>query len=357
MLNGHSAPTPVIRAGHDESCLVIEVSNLEKHYRVDGRDIIALSGINLSIAEGEVFGIIGRSGAGKSTLIRCLNLLEVPSKGHVKLDGVDITQLPESELQLKRQRIGMVFQHFNLLSSRTVAGNVRFPLELAGRLSKQEMDARVAELLELVGLADHAAKYPAQLSGGQKQRVGIARSLANHPTLLLCDEATSALDPETTDAILTLLADINRKLKLTIVLITHEMRVIRDLCDRVAVIDKGEIVEHGPVVEVFLHPEHEVTRGLLAETGLYQEASRQPWRKLVNLPVFKLTFVGETTLTPVLDDIAREHAIRFNLINGTLSDIKGTPFGQLVVGIVESGLPLEQLPETFARRGVRCEVL
>ena len=255
---------------------MIAIENLYKHYRVDGREVLALDDVSLKVAKGEVFGIIGRSGAGKSTLVRCLNLLERPDRGAVRLGDTELTALDSRQLQLRRQRIGMVFQHFNLLKSRTVAANVRFPLELAGGVSAAQMDARVEELLALVGLAGHRDKYPAQLSGGQKQRVGIARALANHPELLLCDEATSALDPETTDSILTLLADINRQLGLTIVLITHEMRVIRQLCDQVAVLDHGRVVEQGPVLEVFLHPRHEVTRGLLAETGLYQRRRVRP---------------------------------------------------------------------------------
>ncbi|KMN82259.1 D-methionine transport system ATP-binding protein [Chromobacterium alkanivorans] len=336
---------------------MIEIENLYKHYRVDGRDVPALDNVSLRVAKGEVFGIIGRSGAGKSTLVRCLNLLERPDRGAVRLGDTDLTALDGRQLQLRRQRIGMVFQHFNLLKSRTVAANVRFPLELAGGVSAADMDARVEELLALVGLSGHRDKYPAQLSGGQKQRVGIARALANHPELLLCDEATSALDPETTDAILALLADINRQLGLTIVLITHEMRVIRQLCDQVAVLDHGRVVEQGPVLDVFLHPQHEVTRGLLAETGLYQEEARQTWQQRVGAPLIKLTFVGDPTLQPVLDVVGKEAGARFNLVSGTLSEIKGTPFGQLVAGVIESEAPLESLPELFARQGVRCEVL
>ncbi len=335
---------------------MIEVANLEKHYQADGRRVKALDAVSLSIAEGDIFGIIGRSGAGKSTLIRCLNLLERPEQGQVLLNGVDLTLLDSRDLQHTRRRIGMVFQHFNLLSSRSVAGNIRFPLELAGELDNAAMDARVTELLELVGLTAQRDSFPGQLSGGQKQRVGIARALANHPEVLLCDEATSALDPETTDAILALLADINRRLKLTIVLITHEMRVIRTLCDRVAVIEGGRIVESGEVIEVFLHPQHEVTRKLLAETGFYQEASQQAWRQHVQGPLLKLTFVGAPTLNPVLDEVSREHSVRFNLVNGTLADIKGTPFGQLLVSVVSSGLSLERLQQVFVDKGVHCEV-
>lgn len=336
---------------------MIEVQSISKHYQHGGKTVAALDNVSLQIASGEIYGIIGRSGAGKSTLIRCLNLLERPDSGHVSLHGEDITRLGERALQQRRQRIGMVFQHFNLLRSRTVAANVRFPLELAGGQSPAQMEARVDELLALVGLQDHKHKRPSQLSGGQKQRVGIARALANHPDLLLCDEATSALDPETTDAILALLADINRQLGLTIVLITHDMRVIRQLCDSVAVLDHGRVVEQGKVLDVFLAPQHAVTQSLLAETGMGQGALQGIWRQRVATPVIKLTFVGEPTLQPVLDKVGREVGLRVNLLSGTLSEIKDTPFGQLLAGVVASDVDVSALPAIFAREGVRCEVL
>lgn len=336
---------------------MIEVRNLSKHFSHEGRRIAALDDVSLQVAAGEIYGIIGRSGAGKSTLIRCLNLLERPDSGTVTLGEQELTALPEAALQQRRQRIGMVFQHFNLLRSRTVAGNVRFPLELAGELSPVQMDARVDELLQLVGLSEHKDKRPSQLSGGQKQRVGIARALANHPDLLLCDEATSALDPETTDSILALLADINRQLKLTIVLITHDMRVIRQLCDHVSVMDHGKVVEKGSVLDVFLQPQHAVTRSLLAETGFGQGERVDAWRERIGVPLLKLTFVGEPTLSPVLDKVGRETGLRVNLLSGTLSEIRDTPCGQLLVGVVASDVELPALPEIFAREGVRCEVL
>ena len=234
---------------------MIDFHQVHKAYRVSGRDIPALQSCDLHIERGEVFGIIGHSGAGKSTLLRLINRLEEPSGGRIVIDGVDVTALGADGLRKFRQQAGMIFQHFNLLSSKTVAANVGMPLKLAG-VPAREIEQRVAALLERVGLKDHANKYPAQLSGGQKQRVGIARALATRPKILLCDEATSALDPQTTAAVLQLLAEINRELGLTIVLITHEMDVIRRVCDRVAVMDAGVIVEQGPVAEVFLHPQH-----------------------------------------------------------------------------------------------------
>lgn len=224
----------------------------------------ALSDVSLAVERGEVFGVIGQSGAGKSTLIRLLNALEKPSAGRVIVDGTDLATLTPSALRALRRRIGMIFQNFGLLSSRTVADNVAYPLRLAG-VGKAEREVRVAELLDRVGLSERADAYPAQLSGGQKQRVGIARALATRPDILLCDEATSALDPETTRSVLALLRDLNRELGLTIVLITHEMAVVRAVCDRVAVLDAGLLVETGPVETLFADASHDATRRMLGE--------------------------------------------------------------------------------------------
>ncbi|MEW9900841.1 methionine ABC transporter ATP-binding protein [Chitinivorax sp. PXF-14] len=336
---------------------MIHVNHVSKSYRVDGNTVPALQDISLDIAQGEIFGIIGRSGAGKSTLIRTLNLLERPSEGHIEIDGQDITRLDGRALQALRQRIGMVFQHFNLLSGKTVADNVRFPLKLAGKLSRAGMDARVAELLELVGLSEHRDKYPSQLSGGQKQRVGIARALANQPRLLLCDEATSALDPQTTQAILQLLRDINRRLGLTIVLITHEMNVIRALCDRVAVIEAGRIVESGPVVDVFLHPQQAPTQSLVAEASHFDELEQAFDRAEAQGPLLRLTFVGDTTYTPVIDDVAKTHAVRVNLLQGTIGRIKDTPYGQLIVELRGEAADIAAAHDAFIQANVRVEAL
>lgn len=249
---------------------MIVLEDIHKTYATpSGAPFVALHDINLQIQAGEIFGIIGRSGAGKSTLIRTLNLLERPTSGRVLIDGDDITALDGAALRAVRQHIGMVFQHFNLLNARSVFENVRFPLRLTGAWGKQEMRERVEQMLELVGLADQRDKYPRQLSGGQRQRVGIARALANRPKLLLCDEATSALDPETTQSILQLLQRINRDLGLTIVLITHGMDVIRAICNRVAILDRGEVVERGDVSDIFQNPTHSVTRALLDPLGIH----------------------------------------------------------------------------------------
>lgn len=244
----------------DES-IVIELIDIHKRYA--GAGGAALDGVSLSVARGEVFGIIGPSGAGKSTLIRLINALERPNDGRVEVEGVDITTLASSALRALRRRIGMIFQNFGLLSSATVAANIAFPLKLAGTPAV-ERDAKVAALLNRVGLQDHANKYPAQLSGGQKQRVGIARALATGPDILLCDEATSALDPETTRSVLALLRELNQELGLTIVLITHEMEVVRAVCDRVAVLERGKVVEIGRVADIFAGAQHPATQRMLA---------------------------------------------------------------------------------------------
>jgi D-methionine transport system ATP-binding protein len=276
---------------------VIEFQRLHKSYAVAGREVSALQPLDLTIEAGEVFGIIGHSGAGKSTLIRMINRLEEPSGGRLLIGGEDVTALDADGLRALRRRIGMIFQHFNLLSSRTVAGNVAFPLELAGT-PKAEIDARVAELLQTVGLEAHAQKYPAQLSGGQKQRVGIARALATRPQILLCDEATSALDPQTTASVLSLLSKINRELGLTIVLITHEMDVIRRVCDRVAVLDAGQMVETGPVTRVFLHPQHLTTRRFVSESEHVDEGTLHRDFDAVGGRIVRLTFLGGDTYEP-----------------------------------------------------------
>ena len=334
---------------------MIRIRNLHKTYQVDGRAVTALRDINLEIGRGEIFGIIGRSGAGKSSLIRTLNLLERPSSGHIEIDGQDITALDAQGLVNLRQQTGMVFQHFNLLMARTVEENIVFPLKLA----KKPIDPQhIQQLLELVGLQDHRHKYPAQLSGGQKQRVGIARALANAPKLLLCDEATSALDPQTTQAILQLLLDINRRMGLTIVLITHEMNVVKSICDRVAVIDAGEIVELGPVSEIFLHPAHPATQSMLAESGGQNEAEWQAALAMAQGTVLRLSFTGATTHQPLLHELAQQWGIAFNILHGTIGRIKDTPYGQLIVEVAQANtVDITALQDAFAARGVRTDIL
>jgi D-methionine transport system ATP-binding protein len=333
---------------------VIQFQRLHKSYSVAGREVVALHPLDLEIQAGEVFGIIGHSGAGKSTLIRLINRLEEPSGGRLLIDGQDATALGRDDLRALRRRIGMIFQHFNLLSSRTVAGNVAFPLELAGT-PRAEIDARVAELLETVGLEIHANKYPAQLSGGQKQRVGIARALATRPQILLCDEATSALDPQTTAAVLSLLAKINRELGLTIVLITHEMDVIRRVCDRVAVLDAGHLVESGPVTQVFLHPQHPTTRRFVSEAEHVDERELHRDFNAVGGRIVRLTFLGGDTYEPLLGRIARETGVDYNILSGRIDRIKDTPYGQLTIALV--GGDIDAAQASFVAAGVHVEEL
>ena len=283
---------------------MIELHQVHKAYQVNGRDIPALHPCDLHIGRGEVFGLIGHSGAGKSTLLRLLNRLEQPSGGRIVIDGEDVTALDSQGLRRFRQRLGMIFQHFNLLSSKTVAENVGMPLQLAGELSRRAIAQRVDELLQRVGLAEQAHKYPAQLSGGQKQRVGIARALATAPKILLCDEATSALDPQTTGQVLQLLAELNRELGLTIVLITHEMDVIRRVCDRVAVMDAGRIVEQGAVAQVFLHPQHPTTQRFVQEDEAVDADAQHADFAHVPGCILRLTFQGEATYAPLLGQVA-----------------------------------------------------
>lgn len=334
---------------------MIRLEQIYKTYVSGSKKITALDDINLEIAAGEVFGIIGRSGAGKSTLIRLLNLLERPSQGQVWLNDEQIDPLSESQLRVIRQKIGMVFQHFNLLQMRTVLDNVCFPLRLAGLNRKQQRE-RALEVLELVGLKDHVNKYPRQLSGGQQQRVGIARALANRPQLLLCDEATSALDPETTQSILRLLSDINKDLGITIVLITHSMDVIRTICDRVAVIEGGKLVEMGQVLDVFLHPQHEVTQSLLSESGLDADG----WQDLaqhIEGRLLRLSFKGDSTSAPVLSQISRSFQMDLSILQGAVSRIKDTPYGQLVVAVKGDVSRWAEVEALLAQNGVDCEVL
>jgi D-methionine transport system ATP-binding protein len=310
---------------------VIRFEAASKSYTVDGALVPALQPVDLAINQGEVFGIIGHSGAGKSTLLRMINLLERPTAGKVWIEGRDVTHAEGAELRRLRAGIGMIFQHFNLLSSKTVADNVAFPLRLHGDLSEADIAARVDELLKLVGLEAHARKYPAQLSGGQKQRVGIARALASKPSILLCDEATSALDPQTTASVLELLADINRRLGLTIVLITHEMDVIRRVCDRVAVLDAGNVVEMGTVADVFLHPQHPTTRRFVAEAD--HREGRGPEYAGVPGKLFRLSFRGEATYSPLLSRVVRDTGVEYNLLSGRVDRIKDVPYGQLTLAM------------------------
>ena len=327
---------------------MIRLEGVTRRYRSAAGERTALDAVDLTIGRGEVFGVVGRSGAGKSTLIRTINRLETPDAGRIFVDDQEITALKPAELRAARRRIGMIFQHFNLLNAKTIEDNVAFPLRLEGR-PEAEVKARIAQLLEQLGLAEHAKKHPAQLSGGQKQRVGIARALACGPSVLLCDEATSALDPETTEDILTLLDGLNRDLGLTIVLITHQMEVVRRVCDRVAVLKDGKIVEQGATADVFLHPQHPVTRAMLAEGEEAFDASVVP----VGALLAKLTFRGSSTYEPELSRVARSVGVDYSILSGRISRIRGEPYGQLVVAF--TGGDAEAAVAQLTTRGVMVE--
>ncbi|APB74463.1 MULTISPECIES: methionine ABC transporter ATP-binding protein [Paenibacillus] len=338
---------------------MIELKQLTKHYGKGNRRVNALSGLNLSIKRGEIFGVIGHSGAGKSTLIRCINLLERPTSGEVWVDGVNLATVSQSQLQKQRRKIGMIFQHFNLLSSATVYDNIAFPLRLVNT-PREKLDMKVRELLELVGLEEHSGKYPSQLSGGQKQRVGIARALASDPHVLLCDEATSALDPQTTGSILKLLLDINQRFNLTIVLITHEMHVIQSICDRVGVIHQGDIVEQGPVAEVFLKPQHQVTKDFIQRESEHPEELQAAIAAAgggESAQVVRISFLGSKTYDAILSRTARSTGVDFAILQGTISTIKNVPYGQLIVRFEGNHEDIEQTLREVSGQGLDVEVI
>lgn len=313
---------------------MIKISRLKKVYKSDIGNVTALENVNLEIGNGDIYGIIGLSGAGKSTLIRCINLLEYPTEGIIEIDGQDITKLHGNELSRFRQSTGMIFQHFNLLMQRSVEENIAFPLEIA-KVGKEEIKRRVGELLDLVGLSDKAGAYPAQLSGGQKQRVAIARALANNPKVLLCDEATSALDPMTTKSILALLKDINRKLSITIVIITHEMDVIKEICNHVAVIDRNHIVETGTVIDVMTDPASLAAKNLFRQSR-YNEI---PIKEINSVNTggyslkIKVRFTGEAALRPVISEMVLQYGVLANILYGNVDYIQGKPVGELVLDL------------------------
>lgn len=315
---------------------MIKLENLHKTYQGDTGSLEALRGVSAHIPEGEIFGVIGKSGAGKSTLIRCINMLERPTSGSVVVDGEELTTMPERKLRDVRKKIGMIFQHFNLLSSRTVYDNIAFPLELAGK-NAAEIAAAVDPLLELVGLTDKKNQYPAQLSGGQKQRIGIARALANNPKVLLCDEATSALDPQTTHSILTLLKDINQRFGLTIVIITHEMQVIKEICDRVAVIENGLIIEEGSVVDLFVRPQTPTTREFIRTIinhdmpEIFADIDFSPVPIPGSTLMLRLSFIGASANEPIIAGVLRRFNVEVNILFGNIDHLKNTPFGTLLV--------------------------
>ncbi|QIZ76849.1 methionine ABC transporter ATP-binding protein MetN [Ferrimonas lipolytica] len=340
---------------------MITLSAICKTYQSGGKRIEALKPTDLHVPKGEIFGIIGSSGAGKSTLIRCVNLLERPDAGAVLIDGNDLTLLNDSQLRQERQHIAMIFQHFNLLASRTVYQNVALPLELAG-VSKDAIAAKITPLLDLVGLSDKTNVYPANLSGGQKQRVAIARALANDPKVLLCDEATSALDPSTTKSVLQLLKTINQKLGLTILLITHEMDVVKQICDQVALIDDGQLVEQAEVGAFFAGAKTELARTFVRST-LHVELP-ESYQALLsnsaadnNKPVIQLCFHGDTVDAPVITQVAQQFNVDLSIISAQMEFIGGSKFGLLLAEVLGEANAINHAIEYFQQHNIDVEVL
>ncbi|HDF4957010.1 TPA: methionine ABC transporter ATP-binding protein [Staphylococcus aureus] len=338
---------------------MIELKEVVKEYRTKNKEVLAVDHVNLSIRAGSIYGVIGFSGAGKSTLIRMFNHLEAPTSGEVIIDGDHIGQLSKNGLRAKRQKVSMIFQHFNLLWSRTVLKNIMFPLEIAG-VPRRRAKQKALELVELVGLKGREKAYPSELSGGQKQRVGIARALANDPTVLLCDEATSALDPQTTDEILDLLLKIREQQNLTIVLITHEMHVIRRICDEVAVMESGKVIEQGPVTQVFENPQHTVTKRFVKddlnddfETSLTE---LEPLEK--DAYIVRLVFAGSTTTETIVSSLSTAYDIKINILEANIKNTKNGTVGFLVLHIPYiSSVDFGKFEKELIERQVKMEVL
>ncbi len=327
---------------------MIELKNLNKSFKTSQGEVLAVRDVNLTIDDGDIFGIIGFSGAGKSTLVRCINLLERPTSGEVVINGTDLTKLNRKQLRAARKKIGMIFQQFNLLAQRTVEANVRYPLEIDG-VKRPEADKRVAELLELVDLSDKAKSYPSQLSGGQKQRVAIARALASDPEIILCDEATSALDPITTRSILALLKRLNEQLGVTIVVITHEMRVVEQICGKVAVMSGGEIKEEGTVHDVFLNPKSSTAKRLIepeSGAGLSGGAAANTLR---------LAFTGEESGAPVISDMTVKCNTMVSILSANTENIGGKAFGQMLIEMPPGADEQQRIMDYLDGRGIHYE--
>lgn len=314
---------------------MINLKHITKTFNTKDGDVHAVKDVSLQIDEGQIYGIIGFSGAGKSTLVRCINLLEKPENGEVIFDGKDLLKITEKELRIERQKMGMIFQHFNLMKSRTIYENVAFPLRHL-KMDKAQIDKRVMELLELIDLVERKDSYPSQLSGGQKQRVAIARALATKPKVLLCDEATSALDPHTTQSILQLIKKINKELKLTVIMITHEMAVVKEICDRVAVMENGRVVEEGDIVSVFAHPQMPVTKNFINTTNNLGkideliEANNPLVQINENQQIIKLQYQSGNTSEALISKISRDFNVECSIIFGNVEVVKDSPIGTLV---------------------------
>ena len=330
----------------ENTCPQIQLKNLCKVYQIPGGEVHALQNINLSIEKGDIYGIIGMSGAGKSTLIRCLNRLDTPTDGQVLIDGQNVLAMKKKELLQTRRRMAMIFQQFNLQMQKSVARNVRYPLEIAG-VPKKEADARVMELLKIVGLEEKAKAYPAQLSGGQKQRVAIARALAGDPEMLLCDEATSALDPMTTQSILALLQKINQEMGITVVLITHEMAVIRQICNKVAILDGGKLAEDGSVDDVFMHTKSAAGRRLFGILPDQEEVPPQP--------AIRIVFDGSAAGQPIISKLVKELSMDVNILSADVRQLNGKSFGQMMIARPEDPSDVKRVMEYLRAAGMTVE--
>ena len=325
---------------------IIQIKNLKKIYAVPGGEVVALNGINLSIEKGQIYGIIGMSGAGKSTLIRCMNKLDTPTEGQVFIGGKNVLTMSKKELLQTRRRTAMIFQQFNLLMQKTVARNVRYPLEIAG-VNEEKANKRVTELLRIVGLEEKANAFPAQLSGGQKQRVAIARALASDPDVLLCDEATSALDPMTTQSILSLLQKINQEMGITVVLITHEMAVIRQICTRVAILDGGKLVEEGSVDDVFMHTKSAAGRRLF---GILPEQEEIPQQAALRI-VFDASAAGQ----PMISKLIKDMDMDINILSADIRQLNGKSFGQMMIARPDSPVDVKRVMDYLRNEGLTVE--
>ena len=341
---------------------MIKLNNITKIFTLPDKKLTALDNVSLHVPKGQICGVIGASGAGKSTLIRCVNLLERPTHGAVIIDDVDLTQLSDAELVKTRRQIGMIFQHFNLLSSRTVFENVALPLELENK-SKAEIQEKTTALLALVGLSDKHNVYPANLSGGQKQRVAIARALASDPKVLLCDEATSALDPATTQSILKLLKEINRTLGITILLITHEMEVVKRICDQVAVIDKGRLIEQGTVSEIFSNPKTELAQEFISSTfhitlpEEYLENLSDTPKHAKSYPIIKFEFTGRSVDAPLLSQASKKFGVELSILTSQIDYAGGVKFGFTIAEVEGDEDAITQAKVYLMENNVRVEVL
>lgn len=341
---------------------MIHLEHLSKTFESKDRSVKAVQDVNLDIHKGEIFGIIGYSGAGKSTLVRCINLLEKPTSGKVIVNGKDLMSLSPKELRCERKNIGMIFQQFNLLSSLNVKENVLFNLK-GQSLSKEQMDQRVDELLDIVGISDKKDAYPSQLSGGQKQRVAIARAIANHPDILLCDEATSALDPQTTNAILKLLKDLNEKLGITVVIITHEMAIVKEICDRIAIMENGEVKECDTVFEVFSNPKSNIAKEFIKTTsGIHHveellAANKDKFKLSEDDRIVRIDFKGEATRESVISILSRDYNVDFNIIYGDVDSIAGQIIGTLVVILSTTSKNFDEVQQALREKNIRVEEL